>query len=165
MRIYIGGDKMNFRKANEKDVNELVLLFMDLLVMHSENVTNVFNENVDGDILKDYISEAISKENHSFYIAEDEEKIIGAIEVMIIIEKDNPTLRSREYALIDKLVVDNYYRGSGIGSGLIEYAEEDLRSRGIREVEIYVWEFNSGALNLYDKKGYKTICRRMAKTI
>ena len=156
---------MNFRKANEKDANELVLLFKDLLVMHSENVTNIFSENIDEDMLKDYINKAISKENHSFYIAEDEEKIIGAIEVMSIIEKDNPTLRSREYALIDKLVVDKHYRGCGIGSRLIEYAEEDLRFRGVTEVEIYVWEFNSGALNLYNKKGYKTICRRMAKII
>ncbi|HBJ2608448.1 GNAT family N-acetyltransferase [Clostridium botulinum] len=156
---------MNFRKANANDVNELVLLFKNLQTMHSENVTNIFNKNIDGCVLKDYINNVILNENYNFYIVEDKKKIIGAIEVITIIEKDNPVLKSREYALIDKLVVDNYYRGYGIGSRLIEYAEKDLKSRGIKEIEIYVWEFNRGALNLYEKKGYKTICRRMTKSI
>ncbi len=100
-----------------------------------------------------------------FILWKIKKKIIGAIEVITIIEKDNPVLKNREYALIDKLVVDNYYRGYGIGNRLIEYAEKDLKSRGIKEIEIYVWEFNRGALNLYEKKGYKTICRRMTKSI
>ncbi|APQ78483.1 GNAT family N-acetyltransferase [Clostridium botulinum] len=156
---------MNFRKANANDVNELVLLFKNLQAMHSENVTNIFNKNIDECILKEYINNVILNEDYNFYIVEDKKKIIGAIEVITIIEKDNPVLKSREYALIDKLVVDNYYRGYGIGSRLIEYAEKDLKSRGIREIEIYVWEFNRGALNLYEKKGYKTICRRMTKSI
>ncbi|KEI91016.1 GNAT family N-acetyltransferase [Clostridium botulinum] len=154
---------MNFRKANANDVNELVLLFKNLQTMHSENVTNIFNKNIDECVLKDYINNVILNENYNFYIVEDKKKIIGAIEVITIIEKDNPVLKNREYALIDKLVVDNNYRGYGIGSRLIEYAEKDLKSRGIKEIEIYVWEFNRDALNLYEKKGYKTICRRMTK--
>ncbi len=143
---------MNFREANANDVNELVLLFKNLQDMHSENVTNVFNQNIDEYILMGYVSKVISSENYNFYVAEDKKKIIGALEVITIIEKDNPVFKSREYALIDKLIVDNYYRGYGIGSRLIEYAEKDLKSRGIREIEIYVWEFNRGALNLYEKK-------------
>lgn len=51
--------------------------------------------------------------------------------------------------------MDNNYRGYGIGNRLIEYAEKDLKSRGIKEIEIYVWEFNRGALNLYEKKVIK----------
>ncbi|AUN16740.1 GNAT family N-acetyltransferase [Clostridium botulinum] len=156
---------MNFRKANANDVNELVLLFKNLQAMHSENVTNIFNKNIDECVLKEYINNVILNEDYNFYIVEDKKKIIGAIEVITIIEKDNPVLKNREYALIDKLVVDNYYRGYGIGSRLIEYAEKDLKSRGIKEIEIYVWEFNRCALNLYEKKGYKTICRRMTKSI
>ncbi|WP_434291442.1 GNAT family N-acetyltransferase [Clostridium botulinum] len=156
---------MNFRKANANDVNELVLLFKNLQAMHSENVTNIFNKNIDECVLKEYINNVILNEDYNFYIVEDKKKIIGAIEVITIIEKDNPVLKNREYALIDKLVVDNNYRGYGIGSRLIEYAEKDLQSRGIKEIEIYVWEFNRGALNLYEKKGYKTICRRMTKSI
>ncbi|AJD25507.1 GNAT family N-acetyltransferase [Clostridium botulinum] len=156
---------MNFRKANANDVNELVLLFKNLQDMHSENVTNIFNQNISECVLNDYISNVILNEDYNFYIVEDKKKIIGAIEVITIIEKDNPVLKSREYALIDKLVVDNNYRGYGIGNRLIEYVEKDLKSRGIKEIEIYVWEFNRGALNLYEKKDYKTICRRMTKSI
>lgn len=65
---------MNFRKANANDVNELVLLFKNLQDMHSENVTNVFNQNIDEYILMDYVSKVISSENYNFYIAEDEKR-------------------------------------------------------------------------------------------
>lgn len=65
---------MNFREANANDVNELVLLFKNLQDMHSENVTNVFNQNIDEYILMDYVSKVISSENYNFYIAEDEKR-------------------------------------------------------------------------------------------
>ncbi len=65
---------MNFREANANDVNELVLLFKNLQDMHSENVTNVFNQNIDEYILMGYVSKVISSENYNFYVAEDKKK-------------------------------------------------------------------------------------------
>ncbi|MCS4446419.1 hypothetical protein JTT02_08860 [Clostridium botulinum] len=65
---------MNFRKANANDVNELVLLFKNLQAMHSENVTNIFNKNIDECILKEYINNVILNEDYNFYIVEDKKR-------------------------------------------------------------------------------------------
>lgn len=154
---------MKFRKAVEKDIDELLTLFKELMIIHGKEEPNIFKNEVEDYILKDYINNAFQNENYNFYVAEDE-KIIGAIEVINIVEENNK-LKNRTYALIDKLVVDKNYRACGAGNGLIEYAEKELKSMGINEIELYVWEFNKGALNLYEKKGYRTICKRMSKSI
>lgn len=154
---------MKFRKAVEKDMGELLILFKELLIIHGKEEPNIFKNEVEDYILKDYINNAFSNENYNFYVAEDE-KIIGAIEVINIVEENNK-LKNRRYALIDKLVVDKNYRAGGVGDGLIEYAEKELKSMGINEIELYVWEFNKEALKLYEKKGYRTICKRMSKSI
>nr|WP_307903317.1 hypothetical protein [Clostridium botulinum] len=65
---------MNFRKANANDINELVLLFKNLQDMHSKNVTNIFNQNIDECVLNDYINNVILNENYNFYIVEDKKK-------------------------------------------------------------------------------------------
>ena len=156
---------MNFRKATDKDIGSLVLLFKELLIMHSEKLSNIFANSIDENMLKDNIENAMENKKSTFYIAEDKDKVVGAIEVINVIEENNPILKNRKYALIDKLVVDKGYRGHGIATSLIDHAENDLKNMGIRNIEIYVWEFNEGALSLYEKKGYKTICRRMSKSI
>ncbi|MEW8995152.1 GNAT family N-acetyltransferase [Clostridium sp.] len=154
---------MKFRKADIKDIDELFILFKELMTLHGKEVSNIFRVEIEENMMRNYISDIISKENYNLYVAEDE-KIIGVVEVINLIE-ENKMHRNRKYALIDKLVVDEGYRGLGIGKKLIEYAEKEIKSMGIDEVELYVWEFNEGALNLYEKRGYKSICRRMSKTI
>ncbi len=157
------GNVMKFRKADIKDIDELFILFKELMTLHGKEVSNIFRVEIEENMMRNYISDIISKENYNLYVAEDE-KIIGVVEVINLIE-ENKMHRNRKYALIDKLVVDEGYRGLGIGKKLIEYAEKEIKSMGIDEVELYVWEFNEGALNLYEKRGYKSICRRMSKTI
>jgi len=154
---------MKFRKADIKDIDELFILFKELMTLHGKEVSNIFKVEVEESMVRNYISDIISKENYNLYVAENE-KIIGVIEVINLME-ENKMHRNRKYALIDKLVVDEVYRGSGVGNKLIEYAEKEIKSMGIDEVELYVWEFNKGALNLYEKRGYKSICRRISKTI
>lgn len=157
------GNVMEFRKTDIKDIDELFILFKELMTLHGKEVSNIFKVEIEEGMVRNYISDIISKENYNLYVAENE-KIIGVVEVINIME-ENKMHRNRKYALIDKLVVDEGYRGLGIGNKLIEYAEKEIKSMGIDEVELYVWEFNEGALNLYEKKGYKSICRRMSKTI
>jgi len=157
------GNVMKFRKADIKDIDELFILFKELMTLHGKEVSNIFKVEIEESMVRNYISDIISKENYNLYVAENE-KIIGVIEVINIME-ENKMHKNRKYALIDKLVIDEGYRGLGIGNKLIEYAEKEIKSMGIDEVELYVWEFNEGALNLYEKKGYKSICRRMSRTI
>ncbi|MCS4454392.1 hypothetical protein JTT00_04465 [Clostridium botulinum] len=74
---------MNFRKANANDINELALLFKNLQDMHSKNVTNIFNQNIDECVVNDYINNVILNENYNF--------------ILWKIKKDNRSNRGNNY--------------------------------------------------------------------
>jgi len=69
---------------------------------------------------------------------------------------------SQRYADIDTLVVDPAWRRAGVASALVVAVERWAWESGAREVRLDVWEFNSGALALYEGFGYRTITRRLA---
>ena len=50
-------------------------------------------------------------------------------------------------------------RGKGIGTLAIEYLEEQIKARGFQRIELGVFEFNTNALKLYQKMGYREIGR------
>jgi GNAT superfamily N-acetyltransferase len=60
-------------------------------------------------------------------------------------------LRGNAYLTI---AIREKYRGKGIGSMLMERAEEYARSHGSRRMELEVFGKNTGAINLYTKRGY-----------
>jgi RimJ/RimL family protein N-acetyltransferase len=50
-------------------------------------------------------------------------------------------------------------RGRGIGVPAIQYLEEQIQEQGLKRIELGVFEFNSPALKLYQKLGYKEFAR------
>lgn len=50
-------------------------------------------------------------------------------------------------------------RGRGIGYYALRYLEEQIKLEGLKRIELGVFEFNTPALKLYQKSGYKEIAR------
>jgi ribosomal protein S18 acetylase RimI-like enzyme len=57
------------------------------------------------------------------------------------------------------------FRRRGIGEALMEHAHAWAVDQGIHEVELGVAEFNAAAIALYEKLGYTTVSRRMARAL
>lgn len=51
------------------------------------------------------------------------------------------------------------YRGYGIGSKLMEIAEEQAKEKGYNKLSLIVFEQNTGARKLYEKVGYREVAR------
>lgn len=56
---------------------------------------------------------------------------------------------------IHEIVVKEEYKGKGIGKKLMEVAEEYLKSKGHKIIELWVGEENHVARKFYEKLGYK----------
>lgn len=56
--------------------------------------------------------------------------------------------------VVDSLAVDPSYRGLGIGTALMQRAEEKARSMGKRTMALGVIGENEGAMRLYERLGY-----------
>jgi RimJ/RimL family protein N-acetyltransferase len=50
-------------------------------------------------------------------------------------------------------------RGKGIGFLALQHLEEQIESQGFKRIELGVFEFNTNAIKLYQKLGYREIAR------
>ena len=94
---------------------------------------------------------------HFTVIAKDKSQIVGVLQWHI---QENPACGLSE---IEEVLIDEKYRGQGIGSKLVSFAIDDIRNYFIelnirpRKVFLFVGKENNPARNLYEKHGFTLI--------
>jgi ribosomal protein S18 acetylase RimI-like enzyme len=158
---------MNFiiRSANLEDYEELYAVFEEVDALHCEALPQVFQE-PDGPVRsREYVTAIVSNENMVLFVAESDGQIIGLVQAYVQEAPDIPLFVPRRYAVIDNVAVKQDFRRSGIGQALIEKAERWAKDKKASQIELNVWEFNTGATAFYDKLGYETARRIMWKPL
>ena len=93
-------------------------------------------------------------ENQEIYVAKIEEKIIGYI-IINIKEKNNNFMRYRKLLNIDTLCVDEKYRGKGIGTKMLKFANEIGKKKNCTDIYLTVSPENENAIKVYENFGMK----------
>lgn len=62
-------------------------------------------------------------------------------------------------AWIGIVIGEESARGKGLGLLAMQYLEKEIEGRGLQRLELGVFEFNTNAIKLYQKAGYKEIGR------
>ena len=52
------------------------------------------------------------------------------------------------------------YRGSGVGTRLLDFAYKRTRAEGLKKISLICFEDNQGAYRLYKREGFKDMARR-----
>jgi ribosomal protein S18 acetylase RimI-like enzyme len=68
-------------------------------------------------------------------------------------------------AYIFDLIVEDRYRGRGYGRQIMLLLEAEMKKRGVRRVGLNVFNFNMGAIRLYESMAYATTNRQMEKVL
>jgi ribosomal protein S18 acetylase RimI-like enzyme len=79
--------------------------------------------------------------------------VVKIVSRALSIIKYFPKLYKNEYFL-SNLAVYQEYRGRGVGTGLLEKAEEEAKTMGLEKLSLYVEVDNPGAIRLYEKYGF-----------
>jgi ribosomal protein S18 acetylase RimI-like enzyme len=61
---------------------------------------------------------------------------------------------------ISGLALLDEYRGSGVGTRLLDYAYKRARAEGMKKISLICFEDNAGAFRLYEREGFKERKRR-----
>ncbi len=96
-------------------------------------------------------------EHHQMYLIYLDGQLVGTMDYQIdpkhLFKKESGT------AWIGIVIGEEIARGKGIGQQAMQYLEKEIRKQGLRRIELGVFEFNTNAIKLYKKAGYKEIGR------
>jgi diamine N-acetyltransferase len=153
------------RTATFEDYDALNLLYAQLDQVHTEALPDFFRSIEGYARSREYFAEIIANKDAALFVAEHEGTLVGAIHCFIDDAPEIPFIVPRRFVLIDDIVVDENFRRCGVGQALLERVDQWTREKGLTEVVLGVWEFNTAARSLYEKLGYQTTWRRMRKKL
>lgn len=106
---------------------------------------------------------AIADPDQAIFVAEIDSRVVGYIYCSHETVPDD--LIAVPYVCIYELAVQKEMRESGIGNALMERVENWATRKGVRVIQLAVWEFNTEALQFYSSHGYSTLMRKMEKVL
>ena len=96
-------------------------------------------------------------EHNRIYLIYMRGRLIGEMDYQV----DPPYLYKQETgtAWIGIVIGEEAGRGKGIGGPALHYLEEQIRQQQLRRIELGVFEFNTPAIRLYQKLGYREFAK------
>ncbi|MBX3002702.1 MAG: GNAT family N-acetyltransferase [Anaerolineales bacterium] len=83
--------------------------------------------------------------------------LVGQVFVLLYAENDLVSADGHSCAFIHSFRVRPQHRNGGLGTGLMQHAEADLRQRGFGFVTLNVADDNPAAMRLYRRLGYQPL--------
>lgn len=107
----------------------------------------------------------IAQQDGRLLAADAQGRVVGALG--LVVQDDPPFIREdvRRHAYVTDLVVDEAWRGQGIGRLLLAEAEILARSQRIKRLVIGVLAGNAGAARLYRSCGFEPYAAALVKEL
>jgi ribosomal protein S18 acetylase RimI-like enzyme len=159
------------RKATIRDIDQIFKLYFEFHKFHAKNISHYLasmgrpDDRTNSELVKT-LTEIIEGENSSIFTAEVSGHLVGIVEIYL--RQDDPSnhyITHHHYGHLQNLVVSEQHRGQGIGKLLVETAHQWAKCKGADEIRLDVWEFGAGPLGFYERLGYHTIKRSLAKEL
>ena len=135
---------MNYRKAQNKDLDDLSALFDKYRVF--------YRKEADIERAKDFLVERISSNDSEIFVAENtESQLIGFVQLYPLFS----STRMEKLWLLNDLFVDPDNRGKGVSIGLINKAKELVKKSDACGMFLETEKSNLIGNNLYPKTGFE----------
>jgi len=112
------------------------------------------------DLFPQYVEGAFGKPNHSILVAESRDRRFLGF-VLLICPKGQVEQIGKKVGILDFIVVDEAYQGSGVGKLLVEHTISFLHDLGYEFVELKTMLDNLAALRFYQRAGFQTLSAQM----
>jgi len=111
------------------------------------------------------LEKIISNEDSVVFVAEASHQLVGFVEVYIRQDEPNPLKVSYRYGHLQSLMVKESFWRQGVGTRLLEAAQQWAREKGAAEIRLDTWEFEAGPLQFYEKHRYRTLRRTLVREL
>lgn len=110
----------------------------------------------------DRLLDIVNGQSHVALIAEVDGRRAG---FLLLLDQLPDEVTGGDQGFIAYMAVDRAYRRSGVGSKLLQRAEDEARRRSLPYMRLMVTEENEPARGLYERAGYVTERRLLCKTL
>ena len=136
--------------ANIEDLEEINTLARQVHKIHVKWRPDMYKD-VKNVIEREFLEKLIA--DKQIYVAKLDNKIIGYL-IFMIKEQNNPIMKFKKYLIIDTICVDKNYRKKGIGTRILEYANNIAKKYNCTDLQLNVNPENIDAIKLYEKFGF-----------
>ncbi|MEF8873425.1 MAG: GNAT family N-acetyltransferase [Candidatus Thermoplasmatota archaeon] len=144
---------VKLRKAQRDDLDQITEMWYKLAKMH-EDIVQGYDLSQDArDAWREFVENGLKRKNMCTFVAEDEE-LVGFLNV--VIRERLGIFEDTEIGMILDVFIKKERRGKGIGSDLLNKAENWIKSKGIDAAVITVSPVNEKAVDFWEDKGYET---------
>jgi len=147
-----------------KDYNLLAEMNEEIQLYHHQMQPNIFKP-YNREAVRSFFRTTLTNENAVALIAKENETVLGYVLLFKIKFADNPFQYSRNYILIDQILVLKKYQLKGIGKQLLEATYTFAKSNYIENIELNHWTKNTIARNFFMKSGFEYYNEKMWKVI
>jgi GNAT superfamily N-acetyltransferase len=158
------------RPATDGDVEDLCGLYGEFHEFHARGVPDRLASLVDAgpaerERLRGRIREILGASDSTILVAESDGRIVGLAEVYVREDEPVPARVPHRYGHLQSMIVSEAHRGSGVGRLLLGASERWARERDASEMRLDTWEFPDGPLRFYERCGYRTLRRTLARDL
>lgn len=146
---------MIIRRAENKDINRIDELLLQVLTVHNSGRPDLFKTNC-RKYSETQLEEIIGDDKKPVFVAvDDNDEVLGYAFCIFIQHINDNILTDIKTLYIDDLCVDENTRGQHIGKSLYEYVLDFAKKNGCYNVTLNVWTCNKSAMKFYEKCGLK----------
>ena len=150
-----GKIKMEIRRAEEKDIEGLNRLLLQVCLIHHRGRPDLFRYGAKK-YTDEQLKELILNNQRPILVAVDSmQEVLGYAFCMFQQYKEDNILTDKKTLYIDDLCVDEKQRGKHIGSKLYQEVLTLARQNHCYNVTLNVWSLNESAIQFYQSCGLK----------
>jgi diamine N-acetyltransferase len=153
---------VSVRPARPQDLVVLAQMLDEVVLLHHTEDPTQFRGPEEAKHAH-YLEERFQDPDSGVFIAEDQGVPAGV--AITVIRDAPPFLNPSRFVLLENLAVATKFRRTGVGRKLVEAAILWARSRDMHELDLNVYEFNHNAIRFYEAIGFRTVSRRMKRTL
>lgn len=157
--------KVTVRRATKDDYEGMWQILTETEALHARALPAIFRATSSPAQDRDIILASLRDKSGVWFLAEKDGQIAGIIHVSAQEAPDAPFLVPRRYAKVNDLAVKKEFQRHGVGQALMAEAEKWTGEKGLKSIELMVWEFNKDAHAFYKRLGYNPASRILWKDL
>ena len=151
---------MTVRFAREDELGRVNELRRQVSELHAAGKPDVFKPGFPRE-MEDFLLLIWNDPEKEVVVAEQDGRVCGYAVLHYIHRPENPSKFKMDYLDIDEFGVDEACRRQGAATAMIDFIRAYAKEKGLRRIELNMWEFNKGALAFYEAVGFATYRRYM----